>query len=79
MLQLLIKTFSYDIVIVDTVVAQMVKCLPATQKTRVQSLGQEDPLEKEMATHSSALAWKILWTEEPGGLQSMGSQRVRHD
>jgi len=45
----------------------------------VQSLGWEDPLEKEMATHSSILAWKISWTEEPGGLQSMGSQRVRHD
>ena len=47
--------------------------------TRVQSLGWEDPLEKEMATHSSTLAWKIPWIEEPGGLQSMGSQRVRHD
>ena len=49
------------------------------QETPVQSLGQEDPLEKEMATHSSTLAWEIPWTEEPGGLQSMGSQRVRHD
>ena len=49
------------------------------QDTPVQSLGQEDPLEKEMATHSSTLAWEIPWTEEPGGLQSMGSQRVRHD
>ena len=48
------------------------------QETRVQSLGPEDPLEKEMATHSSILAWEIPWTEEPGGLQSMGSQRVRH-
>jgi len=48
-------------------------------ETQVQSLGQEDPLEKEMATHSSTLAWKIPWTEEPGGLQSMGSQRVGHD
>ena len=46
---------------------------------RVQSLGQEDPLEKEMATHSSILAWRIPWTEEPGRIQSMGSQRVRHD
>ena len=45
----------------------------------VQSLGQEDPLEKEMATHSSILVWRILWTEEPGGLQSMGLQRVKHD
>ena len=52
----------------------MVKNLPAVQETRVRSLGQEDPLEKEMATHSSILAWKILWTEKPGELQSMGSQ-----
>ena len=50
-----------------------------TQVTRVQSLGWEDPMEKEMATHSSVLAWEILWTEEPGGLQSTGPQRVRHD
>ena len=49
------------------------------QETWVQSLGQKDPLEKEMATHSSILAWRIPWTEEPGGLQSMGSHRVRHD
>ena len=49
------------------------------QETQVQSLGLEDPLEKEMATHFSTLAWRILWTEEPGGLQSMGSQRVGHD
>ena len=55
-------------------VAQLVKNLPAVQETWVQSQGQEDPLEKEMATHSSILAWRILWTEEPGGLQSMGSQ-----
>ena len=59
--------------------AQTDKNLPAMQKTRVQSLGQEDPLEKEMATHSSILAWRIPWTEEPGTLQSMGSQRVEHD
>ena len=59
-------------------VAQMVKNLPA-RKTWVQSLGQEDPLEKGMATDSSNLAWKIPWTEEPGGLQSMGLQRVRHN
>ena len=57
----------------------MVKNTPAMQETRVQSLGWEDPLEKGMATHSSSLAWKIPWTEEPGGLQSMGSQRVGHD
>ena len=57
----------------------MVTPLPAMWETRVRSLGREDPLEKEMATHSSALAWKIPWTEEPDGLQSMGSQRVGHD
>ena len=57
----------------------MVKDLPAMQETRVRSLGREDPLEKGMATHSSILAWKIPWTEEPGRLQSMGSQGVRHD
>ena len=54
----------------------MVKNMPAMHETWVQSLGWEDSLEKEMATHSSILAWRILWTEEPGGLQSMGSQRV---
>ena len=59
--------------------AQSVKNLPAVQDTQVLSLGWEDPLEKEMATHSSTLAWKISWTEQPGGLQSMGSQRVGHD
>ena len=56
-----------------------VKRLPAMRETRVQFLNQEGPLEKEMAIHSSTLAWKIPWTEEPGGLQSMGLQRVRHD
>ena len=59
--------------------AQTVKCLPTMQETWVGSLGREDPLEKEMATHSSTLAWKIPWTEEPGRLQSMGSPRVGHD
>ena len=59
--------------------AQTVKCLSAMQETRVRSLGWEDPVEKEMATHSSVLAWKIPWTAEPGRLLSMGSQRVRHD
>ena len=62
--------------------ALVVKNLPANakaQETRVRSLGWEDPLEKEMATHSGILAWRIPWTEEPGGLQSMGSQRVGHD
>ena len=58
--------------------AEMVKNLPAVQEMQVRSLGREDPLEKRMATHSSILAWQIPWTEEPGGLQSMGSQRVRH-
>ena len=57
----------------------MVKNLPAMQETQVHSLGQEDPLEKEMATHSSILAWEIPWMEEPGELQSMGLQRVEHD
>ena len=57
----------------------MVMNLPAMQKTQVQSLGQKDPLEKGMATHSSILAWRIPWIEEPGGLQSMGLQRVGHD
>ena len=60
-------------------VAQMVKNLPATQETQVQFLVQEDPLKKGMATHSSTLAWRIPWTEEPDGLQSVGSQRVRHN
>ena len=59
--------------------AQTVKRLPTTRETRVQSVGQEIPLEEEIATHSSILAWKIPWTEEPGRPQSMGSQRVRHD
>ena len=59
--------------------AQRLKCLPAMRETWVQSLGQEDPLEKEMATHSKILAWRIPWTEEPSGLQSTGSQKVRHD
>ena len=62
-----------------SLVAQRVKCLPTMQETWVQFLGQEDPLEKEMATHSSTLAWKIPWTERPGRLQSMGSQRVGHN
>ena len=57
----------------------MVKNMPAMQETQVRSLGRKDPLEKEMATHSSTLAWKIPWTEEPGGLQFIGLQRVGHD
>ena len=60
-------------------IAQSVKNLPAVQETWVRSLGWEDPLEKEMATHSSILAWEIPWIEEPDRLQSMGSQRVGHD
>ena len=63
----------------DFLVAQTVKCLPTMQEGQIQSQGQEDFLEKEMAIHSSILAWQILWKEEPGRLQSMGSQRVRHD
>ena len=60
-------------------IVQMVKNLPTMQETQVRSLGWEDSLEKEMAIHSSILAWRIRWTEEPGGLQSMGLQRLRHD
>ena len=59
-------------------VAQRLKRLPIMRETWVRSLGREDPLKKEMATHSSILAWRIPWMEEPGGLQSVGSQRVRH-
>ena len=62
-----------------SLVAQMVKRLSTMRETRVRSLGWEDPLEKEMATHSRTIAWEIAWTEEPGRLQSMWSQRVRHD
>ena len=62
-----------------SLVTQREKHLPIVWETWVRSLGQKDPLEKEMATHSSILAWKIPWTEEPGGLQSVGLQRVRHD
>ena len=64
---------------VQDLVAQTVKNLPAMQEGWVQSLGWEDPLEEEMVTHSSILAWRIPWIKEPGRLQSMGSQRVRHD
>ena len=66
-------------VVEDTVMVQTVKNLPAMQETQVQPLGWEDPLEKGMAIHSSILAWRIPWTEEPGGLESMVSQRVGHD
>ena len=64
---------------IASLVAQTVKRLPTMLETWVQSLGWEDPLEKEMAPHSSILAWKIPWTKEPGRLQAMGSQRVGHD
>ena len=60
-------------------VVQVIKNPPVMQETQVRSLGQEDPPEQEMATHSRVLAWRIPWTEEPGGLQSVGSKRVRHD
>ena len=63
----------------DRNVALVLKSLPATQEAQVPSLGREDPLEENMATHSSILAWEISWTVEPGGLQSMGLQRVGHD
>ena len=66
-------------VISSSLVAKRLKRLPLMRETWVRSLGWEDPLEKEMATHSSTLAWRIPWTEEPGGLQSMGLQRVGHD
>ena len=70
----------YEAIVTRTsLVAQMVKHLPTTWETWVRSLGREDLLEKEMATHFSTLAWKIPWVEEPGRLQSMGSQRVGHD
>ena len=72
--QALIK-FTYT----SSLVAQRLKHLPAMRETWARSLGREDPLEKEMATHSSILAWRIPWTQEPGGLQSMGLQRVGHD
>ena len=65
--------------VATSLVAQTVKRLSTMQETRVQALGWDDPLKKEMATHSSTIAWKIPWTEEPGRLQSMGSQRVGHD
>ena len=73
-----LKEFKYKI-LNSSIVAQWVKRLPPMRETRLQSLGREDPLEKEMATHSSTLAWNIPWTEKPGRLQSMGSQRVGHD
>ena len=75
------KHFPFHILVLtmDFLVAQMVKHLSTVHETRVQSLGREGLLEKEIATHSSILAWKIPWKEEPGRLQSVGSQRVRHN
>ena len=73
------KDLGEKIVNLASLVAQVVKDLPEMQETWVQSLGGENPLEKGMANHSSILAWRIPWTEEHGGLQSMGSHRVRHD
>ena len=72
----LVQVWLWD---VASLVAQRLKRLPVMQETWVRSLSREDPLEKEMATHSSILAWRIPWTEEPGGLHSTGSQRVGHD
>ena len=71
--------FQYFLKSWASLVAQRVKCLPAMWGIRVRSLGQKDPLEKEIATHSSILAWRIPWLKEPGGLQSTGLQRVQHD
>ena len=82
------KYIEYDVIYITDLlccreessqVSQMVKCLPAVWETWLQPLGREDPLEKEMATHSSTLAWRIPWREEPGRLQSMGLQRVGYD
>ena len=69
----------FTLFIVASLVAHKVKSLPEMRETQVQSLGGEKPLEKEMETHSSVLAWRSPWTEDPGRLQSMGSQRVRHN
>ena len=69
----------YTLLYMASLIAQLVKNPPAMQETTVQSLGQEDPLEKEMVTHSNILAWRIPWMEKPGRLQSMGSQRVGLD
>ena len=72
-------SFAVSLFLGDLPVAQIVNNLPAMQKTRVLSLGSEDPLKKEVAAHSSIPAWRIPWIEEPGRLQSMGLQRVGHD
>ena len=72
-------TWTCSFIYLSSLVAQRLKRLPGMRETRVPSLGREDPLEKEMAAYSSILAWRIPWREEPGRLQSMGSQRVGHD
>ena len=74
-----LKNYKVHLVFYDSQVTQLVKHLPAMRQTKVRSLGQEDPLKKKMATHSSTLAWEIPWMEEPAGLQSMGLQRVGLD
>ena len=76
---ILFVSFDLKEIIRASLITQLVKNLPAMQETWVQFLGQEDPLEKEMATHSSTLAWRIPWTEDSSRLSSMGSQRVGHD
>ena len=76
---LFIPSLRFSLYLWASLVAQRLKHLPGMQEAQVRSLGWEDSLEKEMATHSSILAWRIPWREEPGGLQSMGSQRVRHN
>ena len=80
-MRLIFDDINIDLIIQceSSLVAQMVKHLPAMRETRVRSLGWEDFLEKEMATHSRTVAWRIPWTEEPDRLQSTGSQKVRHD
>ena len=79
LLQKVVRAKNYSSIVHLSLVAQMVKNLLAMRETQVQSLGWEDPLEKGLATHSSILAWRIPWTEEPGGVQSIGSRRVGHD
>ena len=76
---LLAVYFTYGNVHGASLLAQRLKRLPAMRETQIQSLGREDPLEKEMVPHSSILAWRIPWTEKPGGLQSTGSQKVGHN
>ena len=78
-LYLMSKPLMYSTIEMASLVAQRLKRLPPMRETRLRSLGRKDPLEKEMATHSTILAWRIPWTEESGGLQSTGSQRVGHD